>query len=325
MPLIFIIIAFFGCVDVFAQSYQFVKSNEYPALAIYEISQKLAANGFFEIDLKRKGRIFKTPIDQMYLKTGSATNQILLILDLKLNSEARVLRISETEFVCHSQTSRGRPFSLYLKLDSQKEFFEICNSFLSKKNEVHSSRFYQLYRLMASPAHASNPECDVLNPPYKNLTQLKSSLDETSVVQGLGTCLSEVLRGSAQTFSGFKDSLVTLLTNPKNLWAEISAQATALKNFLVHIKDEVIQLKNSLSGLDSDLALHLGCQLGGEILTSIGLGALTGVGVVKLSTTLMQAVLKLKEIPLLLTRLNQMSKAGNTPFAREVLSCVASH
>lgn len=325
MLLIFLTAIIFFCTDVFAQSYQYKKSDEYPAMAIYEIGQKLALSGFFEVDLKRKGHILKTPIDQMYLKYGSSTNQAILILDLKLNSQDRVLRISETEFVCHSETSRGRPFSLYLKVDTQKEFFEVCNLFLNKKSNVHSSKLYQLYQFMINPAYASNTDCNETKLPYENLTQLNSSLEESTVIQGLGTCMSEVLRGSTQTFSGFKDGLLTMLTNPKELWHEISQQATALKNFLVHIKDEVIQLKNSLSGLDSDLALHLGCRLGGEILTSIGLGALTGIGVAKLSTTLIHAVLKLKEIPLLLTRLNQLKKMGNSPFAKEVLSCVTSH
>lgn len=318
-----VIIAIFG-ISAWAQSYQYVQTEEYPVMAIYEIGQKLAAQGFYEVDLKRKGHIFQTPMDQLYLPIGSTKSQAVLILDLKFSSHEKYLKLSENEFVCHAETRRGRPFSLYMKVESSREFYKICNSF-AKQSFAGNSKIKLFFGLMSQAAYAADPGCKVQTSSRQNLNQLNSVLDESAVIQGLGTCLSEVVRSSANAFSGFKDSLVQMFANPQDLWKEISAQANALKNFLVHIKDEVVQLKSALKGLDSDLILHLGCQLGGEVLTSVALGVLTGAGFVKLSAVLAKAVMKLNEVPLLLSKLNFLNKSGNGPLAREVLSCVASH
>ena len=98
-----------------------------------------------------------------------------------------------------------------------------------------------------------------------------------------------------------------------------------MKNFVIHLKDEVIQLKESLSNLDSEMVMHIACRLGGEVLTSAGLAALTGAGVAKLSMTLANAVLKLKGMSTLLSRLNQLKKIGQARLAHEVLSCAISN
>ncbi len=314
------------CMKAYAGSYQLMKPVDATVMDIYEISQKLAPHGFYEVDLKRKGHIFKTPMDQLYLNTDMSENKAILILDLKFDSNERVLQISDTEFVCHGQTSRDRYFALYLKVSAKNEFVKICNSFskVPPVKEVSSFKFLQLYKLLIRPAFAADGECGEIRNPQSSLLQLKTTIDNSAVIQGLGTCLSEALRGSGQTFSGMKDSLVTLLTNPLELWNEVAQQAVALKNFLVHLKDEVVLLKNSFSNLDPELVLQLGCHLGGEILTSIGIASLTGAGVVKLSATLAQAILKLKGMQSLLTRLNQLKKAGQGHFAKEVLNCVTT-
>ena len=84
-----------------------------------------------------------------------------------------------------------------------------------------------------------------------------------------------------------------------------------------------MQLSNIWDDVNPDIIMQLGCQLGGEILTTSSAALLTGVGALKLSTILIQSLLKLKSSYNLLKRLSQMSNTGSRNTVREVLSCVA--
>lgn len=312
-------ILFFTSLQSFAMTYSLEKTEFQAAMDIYEIAQKMSAHGFYEIDLRRQGHFLNSDFDQMYLHSIDKTKMAVLKLDLVLNSSEKVLIISEHEFVCHAQTSRGRHFALYLIADNATKFMAVCDSFL-KKNNVSNL----IYRLIVNEAQAGNLD-NCFRSEGSQTKDFQTSIMQSSIVQGLGTCLSSALRGSVNTFSGVNDSLVALFSNPTELWKELSQQAIALKNFLTHLKDEVVLLKNTLGSLDSELILQLGCQLGGEILSSMALTALTGAGMAKLLTTFMQAVVKLKSMTSLMARLTQLKQLGQLQMAKEVLSCVATH
>jgi hypothetical protein len=160
----------FVCLNVSAQYYKIEKSDKFSALDIYEVSQKLNSYGFFETDLKRKGHIFKTPIDQMYLHSSGDDKKAVLILDLRPNHNEKILKISDTEFVCHAETKRGRSFSLYMKMAETKEFLSICNYFINKKKPAwsgfNSLRFFPQLNLFINTAFASTPACNELQPSH---------------------------------------------------------------------------------------------------------------------------------------------------------------
>ncbi len=315
-----IILVLLSSIRALALSYSVENSEFYPALDINEISQNLSKHGFYEVDLRRVGKFMNTNIDQLYLHSVASDTMAVLKLDIVLNSSQKILNLSESERVCHGRTSRGRNFALYLKGIKLQHFTNICNSFLASATD---SRTSILKVFFLNEAHAQSVDCFDSSDSKFSLAQVQSSIGQSTVIQSLGTCLSAALRGSENTISGIGANFISLMTHPLDLWNELSSQAIALKDFLVHLKDEVIQMKEAFGNLDSELILNLACQLGGEILTSAGIAVLTGAGLAKLSTTLMQAVLKLKSIQSIMARLTQLKKLGQSKFAEEILSCAA--
>ncbi len=237
--------------------------------------------------------------------------------DLKLTSSSRVLKISENEFACQGKTSRSRYFSLYVKGRSEKDFLNICNAFLEKKR----ASVLQLFQLIVQPAYASDSICSAQSMFIKNISNLKNNLDQSLISQKLGTCISETLQGAGGVFSGFADGFKSLLKSPSGLWQELSAQAQNFLDFITHLKSEVLQIANGFPDLDADLIASLACHLGGEILTSASLSVAGGIGTAKLSLILAQALLKLKNMKGIFSRLNQLMQTGKPHLAKEILNC----
>lgn len=319
---IFLIIILLSA-SVQAFQYEFHKPSNFPALDIYEVTRKLASHGFYELDLKRKGHVFSTSIDQIYLHSSSEIKQAILVLGLQPKNKEKTYKISDTEFVCHAETDRGQFFSLYLKVENKNEFDSICNSF-STKSKFTWLRQPSFLSLFMNRANAECSNCDKLLTLDPNLIQLGSTMENMTFLQKLGTCVSDAISGSGQVFSGAVDGFLSLLSNPQKLWSELSQQATAMRDFITELKDEVIQLKKTWNDVDSEILLSLACHLGGEVLTASSVALVSGVGVLKLSTTLAQAFLKLKNMHTLLKRVSQIKINGNPKVAKEILSCAVS-
>lgn len=303
---------------VHAQTYTVSPSQLYPALDIYEVSQVLAQFSFFELDKKRKGSAFNSLSDQIYLSHVHENELALLKLDLRYEAGG-ILKISETEFVCHSRTSRGRDFALYIRGKTQSQFFEICKSF---KNERAANSKFELMKYVISPAEAANSICSGGSPDArKSIEELRRTVDNSAVIEGIGTCLSSFVKGAVSSATGAIDGLAQILSNPLELWNQITQQAIAIKNFVLHLKDEVIKIKESIGSLDSEFIAQMACHLGGEVLMSVGLSALAGAGAAKLALTFTQALQKIKSIQSIFSRLNQLKQLGKTHLAKEILSC----
>ncbi len=319
MKLTFLFLFIIPCISL-ADEYFQENSTHYPALDIYEVSQQVLKFGLKELDLKRSGALIQGSLDQIYFNQQKPHEIAILKLDLKLNSEEALFKISIDEFACQGKTSRNRPFSLYLKGRTQAEVTKICLPF--SKSFKSQSRFY-IHKLFLNEAQASSfsSPCFDSKAPQQMISNLQGQMQGSILMQQLGTCLSNSLRGSKDRILGLKDGLQELLKNPRGLWSELSAQGRAMLEFVRHLESEMISLKNSLSDLNSDLILEFGCHLGGEVLISFGLSSLTGAGVLKLAAIMEQAVLKLKNMKSIFSRLNKLALSGKSKIAKEVLSC----
>lgn len=317
MKLTFWIFFLIPCLSL-ADEYLQENSDLYPALDIYEISQQVFKFGFRELDLKRSGALLHGSLDQVYFHQQKSDEFAILKLDLKLASSDTLFKISADEFVCQGKTSRNRAFSLYVKGRTQAQVTKICGPF--SRSLKSQSRFY-IHKLFFNEAQASSSACFDSNVPKQMISSLQGQLQGSILMQQLGTCLSNGLLGGKESILEMKNGLQDLLKNPRALWSELSAQGRALLEFVRHLESEMISLKKTLSDLNNDLILEIGCHLGGEVLTSIGLSALTGAGVLKLSVTMEQAVIKLKSMKSIFSRLNKLALTGKGKIVKEVLSC----
>lgn len=322
-----IAIVFFN-LSALAQVYQYAPRADYAFQDINSVGRVLSQYGFIEFDLKRKGSVVESFIDQIYLNPKSKSELAVLTLDLSLSSKEKILKLSSSEFVCHSQTSTGRHFALYVKGKSTRETNEICHKLqMGSSNSFARSvfkPFNYLSQIFIAEASAKE-DCAPKNTTLAAIGELSTELNESILVQRLGTCLSHTLNGAIGSAQGLSDQLKktfsALLKNPRELWNEISEQATALKEFVWHIKTEVMQLKQALQEADMEMLMDVGCQFAGEFLVTTGLSALTGAGLVKLSLGFKNMFEKLKNSKTLFARLKELKSKGKGQLAKGVLSC----
>jgi len=307
-----------------AESYSVLKSDLYPFLDLNEIEQVLYSEGLIPLDSKKNGSLTGPFTDQVFLNPHQIHNQFAAVkLDISFSSQKKILNLADQEFVCHAQTSRKRSFALYVHGYSLSQVQKICNQFLNQRSQFSKMEFLQ--KIFISPAQAGTDLC-LTQPVVMFAVQgLSKALSESEIVSRLGHCLSTALKSATGSVTGLADSLKNsfdqLLKNPTELWSEVKKQVVAVKDFIVHIKEEVTSLKQALTDLDSEMILHLGCQVAGEIIAGMGVGALTGAGMAKLSSRLLQIVLNLRKSKTLLSRLNDLVRGGRSEMAKKVLSC----
>lgn len=301
-----------------AITYKSSSSELYPYIDILELSKIMKKFNFLEMDLNKKGNIFNNSFDQWYINSKDLNQIGILKFDLDLDTKQQVLKISENEFVCHGQTSRGRDFAFYVKGKSESQFKNICQQ-LTKK-EIFSFRKYLLKNLLR--VASAQTSCDKNNTNLNQLSNIASDISQSVLAQKISTCAVDAVRAALKTYKGTVDGVASILTNPIELWHQISQQAEALKDFVMNLKTEVMGLYNSVKNLDPELIWTLACQLGGELLASASLSALGGAGLVKLTQKLVQIFSKLKNSNTLLTKLSVLSKLGKSQTAKEILSCV---
>ncbi len=317
---IIVIISVFS-IQLLAFQYKIQSSDYYPAIDINEVTHILSSHELIEFDLKKKGNFFLGQMDQIYFNLSHLDQFAILKLDLVPNASEKIFKLSNNEFVCHSKTSRNRAFSLYVIGKSYDNFLKICNSFSSERKKILQSNL--LLRLFFSEVHAGE-NCSLWQNLVGSVTELKNNLNNSLMMQRLGTCISESARGAGGVFTGFKDNFASLLTtSPQNLWSELSLQAKNILDFVTHLKNELVELKNNFSDLDNELLISLVCHVGGEFLSSTALFALPGYGAIKLSSTIGSALMRLKGTKSLIHRLNDLRKEGKGHIAREVLNCTA--
>lgn len=310
---------FFSAQISFALSYKSVPSDLYPYMDIHEISQKLKAFQFLEMDLKKKGNIFNNSFDQLYFNPQEEKQLAILKLDIQLDSGQKILKLSDSEFVCHGQTMRDRYFSLYLKGQNFSDFQKLCVN-LNQKT-IFSFKKYLLKNIV--PVAYAEIECP--DPKSGNLTDISkvaNNLTDSVLAQKISTCAIDAVRSALKTYKGAVDGAVSILTNPFELWDQISQQARALKDFVMNLKSEVMGLYSAMKNMDTELIWTIGCQLAGELLAGASLSALGGAGIVKLTQKLVQIFNRLKESQTLITRLSQLSRKGKSETAQGILSCV---
>ena len=303
--------------------YKISKVEDYPFMDLYEVEQVLYKEGFVPLDQKRLGFLTADFTDQIFLNPHQIHNQFAAVkLDISYSSKNKILALSDNEFVCHAQTSRHRNFALYLNGLSKHQINKICNQFSEAQAQYAKNEW--LKRLFL-PNVGAGELCLSQTPMASAVQNLSKALSESQVVSQIGTCLLTALRGATGTVTGLAESLKnsfnSLLLNPRELWNEVKNQILAVKDFVVHIKDELSSLKQALSDLDPELILQLGCQVSGEIIAGMGIGALTGAGIAKLSARLLQIAMNLKKSKTMLTRLNELVRGGQSEMAKKVLSC----
>jgi len=323
-----ILLLFFFNLSVLAEVYQYSPRADYAFQDINIISKSLQRFGFLEFDLKRSGASNGYNIDQMYINPRAENELAVLILDLSLSSKEKILKLSSSEFVCHGQTNAKHNFSLYVKGKSPREFNELCSglqsNFLKKfsGNLLKPINYFSQVFLSKAQAEVS---CAPQDTAFAAVGRLSHELNESVIIQRLGTCLSHTLKGAVGGAQGLSESLkytfTALLKNPRELWNEISEQAAALKNFVLHIKTEIMQLKQAIHEADTEMLMDVGCRFAGEFLVTAGLSALGGAGFVKLSLGFKNMFEKLKNSKTLFSRLKELKSKGNGHLAQEVLSC----
>lgn len=302
----------------FALSYKSAPSDLYPYMDIHEISQKLKTNQLLEMDLKKKGNIFNNSFDQLYFNPQNQNQFAILKLDIRLDSDQKILKLSNTEFVCHGQTQRDRYFSVYMKGYQFSEFQKICTG-LNKKT-VFSFKKYLLANVVTTAQ--AQVDCPDENKNLNDISLVTTKLTDSVLAQKISTCAIDAVRSALKTYKGAVDGVVSILTNPFELWDQISQQAIALKDFVLNLKSEVMGLYSAMKNVDTELIWTIGCQLAGELLAGASLSALGGAGIVKLTQKLVQIFSRLKESRTLIARLSQLSKKGKTETAQGILSCV---
>lgn len=301
-----------------ALAYHSVASDLYPFLDIQEISQKLGVFQFFEMDLTKKGNIFNNSFAQAYLNAENVSQVAILKFDLQLDSGQTILKLSDSEFICHGKTSRDRFFSLYTKGQKFSDFEKVCAR-LNEKTIFSFKNF--LIKKIVPDAQAAKATCPGDNPNLNDLAAVSNQLTELTFTQRISTCAIEAVRSALKTYTGAVEGAVSIVTNPSELWAQISQQALALKEFVLHLKSEALALFNSMQNMDGELIISLGCQLAGELLASSSLAALGGVGFAKLTQKLVQIFNRLSSNTTLLARLSNLARKGHPETAKGILSC----
>ncbi len=308
----------FTTVFAFADRYKSVASDYYPALDLNEVSNKLYSFGLIEFDLSRKGHMLNGSFDQIFFDELQKNETAVLRLDIALESGLAKLKLSENEFVCHAETSRGRKFALYLKGRNEREFNKICNS-LTKRHSM-GAKFRLLKYLVPDAKAADFTSCDQKPNSAQHLGAVTATVADSVFAQRLGTCFTQSINGAKNYFNGLADT-AKLFLEPEKLWKNISEQAIALKNFVINIRSELTKLSEQITNLDPELILHYGCQLAGESLVTAGAGALTGFGLAKLATLFSNSLVKLNALTPVFERLNALKKKGHGKIAKEIISC----
>jgi hypothetical protein len=177
-----------------------------------------------------------------------------------LDSDQKILKLSDTEFVCHGQTVRDRYFSLYMKGHKFSEFQKVCAD-LNKKT-VFSFKKYLLNNVVTTAQ--AQVECPDENKNLNDISQVTTNLTDSVLAQKISTCAIDAVRSALKTYKGAVDGAVSILTNPLELWDQISQQARALKDFVMNLKSEVMGLYSAMKNMDTELIWTIGCQLAGR-------------------------------------------------------------
>lgn len=297
-------------------AYEFKPKNKYNGLDLYEISQELKKNSFFEMDLTRAGRIPAVHFDQLFFNSADTNVYAAVVFDLIAPPSEKNLVLENSQIVCHAKTTSGRDFALYfsnLKYAAQISF---CNT--------HTTTTLKKLIIQTLVPSAFAEDCrsytSILT---KNIAQSRQAVTAGSewLLQKLGTCTVQAMQGGLGAAEGFGKGIVSLLSNPMHLWDQISEQAKALKQFVTHVASEVKTLIENFDTLDPDLILNMACHAGGEILVGglISGGVLGIVG--KIGLALTKAALKIKSLKNVFDKLSNLKKAGRIDLANGILSC----
>ncbi len=309
-----------------AQGYKLEASKTHSQVDIFLFSQELNLFNFFPLDLTHKGSILAQDFDQIFFDRNNHDHYAVLKFDLQYQGSLGVMDLSETDYVCHGTFTNNRPFSLFTTGIDKNIVKKMCDQINLVHNDVkknHYSKSFIAYSLLMSSAQAQ-ASCSS-NSNVKNISTIKNLSTQFSTevaIQKLGSCVADILRGSAGVFTGLFDGAKNLLTtSPSKLWQGLKKSASEIKSFVLHLKDEMIKLKNSFSQLSVDLILSIGCNLAGEMITSAGLSALTGAGVAMLSAKIVKTISRMDKLKHLFERLNKLSFLGKGKLAEKVLSC----
>ncbi len=253
-------------------------------------------------------------------------NYAVLKLDLQYLGRPGVMQLSETDYVCHGLFVNQRPFSLFTSGVYKAVIEKVCSQVNLAKNDIkknHYSKSFLVYSLMMTDAQAQATCKD--NSSTKNISSIKnisSRFSSEELMQKLGTCAIDARRGAGSVFTGMFDGAIKLFTTPpKELWNGLKKSVVEIKKFVIHLKDEMIKLKNAFSQLDLDMILQIGCPLAGEIIASAGITALTGAGIAMLSARIVQTISRMSKLKHLFDKLNKLAALGKSKFAGKVLAC----
>jgi hypothetical protein len=308
-----------------AQGYKLEASKAHSQVDIYLFSEELTQFNFFAMDLTHKGSIKSGDFDQIYFDRNNFDNYAVLKFDLRYLGNPGVMQLSDTDYVCHGTYINQRPFSLFTSGLDKDVVDKICGQANIARNDVkknHYSKSFLLYSMIMTTAQAQATCKDNTVKNISSIQNISSQFSAEGAIQKLGSCLADVLRGSAGVFKGMFDGVKSLFTtSPKELWNGLKKSVAEMKNFVLHLKDEMIKLKNSFSQLNADLILSIGCTLAGEMITSAGLSALTGAGVAMLSVKVVKTISRMGKMKHLFDRLNKLSFLGKGKLAEKVLAC----
>lgn len=321
--LVYLLIFLFYSIHGLCQGYQLQASPDNSQVDIYLFSQQMNDFNFIPMDISYRGSFFGNDVDQIYFDRNNHQHYAVLKFDLSYLGKKGVMQLSEKDYVCHGQFSNGRPFALFSTGIEKNRMQKICHQ--TSINQNHSSRNYlfksNVFASFFLPQALAQSTCPQKNS-FSSLKVTSSIFTSEMIIQKIGSCVADALRGAKGSLGGMLSGVKNLFTtSPKELWSELKQNVSGISQFVLNIKNEMIKLKKSLSQLDFDLILSLGCQIGGEIITSMGVSALTGAGITMLSKRMVELVSRTGKLNHLFERLNKLSRFGNKKLAEKVLSC----
>jgi CRISPR/Cas system-associated protein Cas10 (large subunit of type III CRISPR-Cas system) len=150
-----------------------------------------------------------------------------------------------------------------------------------------------------------------------------TSLEGDAILRAIGKCGADALTGAGSSVTSTLNFFKNLATDPLKLWDQTKQSFYELKNFVMNMHSEVVEMYKSFSNLTSQEKSEIACTMAGYMIGKVAQGAVTGALLAKTLPTMMLAV---KTAGGMLKKIAELAQKGiqlpNKSFlVREAMAC----
>jgi hypothetical protein len=274
MRLVFCLIATFFSLSSHAASnvrYEIIgNSKQVSLLALAEFQDYFSRQSFWSVDRSNTGRFAALGADQVFV-SSNLQQVIYLKLGLVPKPFSEWIDVAGgTAF--HGKSADNSPFALFFEGISKKEAASLVAGLRMKRQSAKAD----LLSLLLPRAHAASATCFTAT----SLAAVTAAAASTTAITGfqtLTTCALSALDGAKETAIGPLESLKRFAEDPSAFWENTKKSFRQLADFVTHIQTEMAELNEALrKGVDPEIIAQIGCTIVGEVVTSVGITAITG-------------------------------------------------